>query len=96
MAHPRARHRRMSTPRFEAFLAALYVDAALRGRFLADARATAAGAGLTASEIEAVMRIDATGLELAAWSYAGKRGAQTRREPRAFTKRLWRLLTRRL
>jgi hypothetical protein len=85
----------MSTPRFEAFLAALYVDADLRGRFLADARATASAAGLTASEIDAATRIDATGLELAARSYAGKRRARARHGQRTLMDRIRRIFTRR-
>jgi hypothetical protein len=58
---------------FEAFLARLYVDAEVRGRFLADPRAQAAAAGLSAEEIEALVQIDRVGLALAAESFARKR-----------------------
>jgi hypothetical protein len=63
----------MTTPRFERFLASLYVDDDLRQRFVMDPRACAHGAGLTPEEIDALANIDRTGLELAARSYAGKR-----------------------
>lgn len=69
----------MSSPAFEAFLARLYVDAPLRARFLEDPRAAAHAAGLTASEIEALQRIDRTGLLLAAESIAAKRRLGTPR-----------------
>ena len=68
----------MSSPRFEAFLAALYVDADTRQRFLADPRATARHAGLDASEVDALARIDRVGLELAAGSFASKRAGRSR------------------
>jgi hypothetical protein len=63
------------SPAFEAFLARLYVDAAARQRFLLDPRreAEAADARLTAEEVDALTRIDRTGLELAAASFAAKR-----------------------
>ncbi|HEX2825145.1 MAG TPA: hypothetical protein VHP37_02250 [Burkholderiales bacterium] len=63
----------MTTARFERFLASLYVDDDLRRRFAADPRACAHAAGLSSEEIEALMNIDTTGLELAARSYAAKR-----------------------
>jgi hypothetical protein len=63
----------MTTPRFERFLAGLYADDEFRRRFLADPRACAAAAGLAPEEIDALVRIDRTGLELAARSYAAKR-----------------------
>jgi hypothetical protein len=63
----------MTTARFERFLASLYVDDDLRRRFAADPRACAHAAGLFPEEIEALMHIDTTGLELAARSYAAKR-----------------------
>ena len=66
------------TPRFEAFVARLYVDATLRRRFLADARGEATRAGLSADEIQAVERIDRTGLELAAGSFEHKRRQRAR------------------
>jgi len=67
------------SPRFEAFVARLYVDASLRRRFLADATGEAARAGLSPDEIRAIERIDRTGLELAAASFAHKRRERDRR-----------------
>ena len=64
------------SPAFEAFLARLYVDAELRGRFLADSRGAAAAAGLTGPEREALAGIDRVGLALAARSFEGKREAR--------------------
>lgn len=63
------------SPAFEAFMVRLYVDAAARQRFLRDPRreAEAPGAHLTPEEVDALARIDRTGLELAAASYAAKR-----------------------
>ena len=61
------------SPRFEAFVARLYVDEGLRRRFLADARGEATRAGLSPNEILAAERIDRTGLELAAANFANKR-----------------------
>jgi hypothetical protein len=68
----------MTTPRFEQFLARLYVDEDVRRRFASDPRGTATGAGLTSAEIEALAAIDWTGLELASRSYAHKRRANVR------------------
>jgi hypothetical protein len=68
----------MTTPRFEHFLARLYVEEDLRRRFLTDARGTAAAAGLSPTEIEALAHVDLTGLELASRSYALKRQANPR------------------
>ena len=68
----------MTTPRFEQFLARLYVDEDVRRRFASDPRDTAMGAGLDSAEIEALAEIDWTGLELAAHSYAHKRMAKGR------------------
>ncbi len=76
-------------PAFEAFLARLYVDAALRDRFLAEPRKTAAEAGLTATECEALARIDRVGLELAARSFERKRAGQARHAPRPWWRRWW-------
>jgi len=69
----------VSSPAFEAFLARIYADAAARERFLADRRGEAARAGLSAREVEALERIDAEGLRLAAESFSAKRDAKTRR-----------------
>lgn len=63
----------MSSSRFEAFLAKLYVDESTRAKFLADPRGEAMKAGLTAQEIEAVESIDRVGLELFAQSLERKR-----------------------
>jgi hypothetical protein len=60
-------------PEFEAFLARLYTDAPLRSRFLADPRAEATRHHLTVEECDALERIDRTGLELSARSFAHKR-----------------------
>ena len=69
----------MSRPRFEAFLAELYVDPEARRRFLADPHAAARAAGLDESEADALARVDRVGLELAARSFASKRSARPRR-----------------
>jgi hypothetical protein len=61
------------SPRLEAFLARLYVDAALRASFLADAEATLAATDLDVSERAGVLAIDREGLRLAARSFASKR-----------------------
>jgi hypothetical protein len=74
------------SPAFEAFVARLYVDEALRRTFLTDAVATAERAGLTAEEIRAVQRIDRTGLELAAGVFEHKRRRGRRANP---IERLW-------
>ena len=68
----------MSSPRLEAFLAQLYVDADARRRFLADPRSVARNAGLDDGEADAVVRIDRVGLELAARSFAAKRRGRVR------------------
>lgn len=74
------------SPRFEHFLARLYVDAKARKQFLADPRGTATAAGLADDEIAAAVCIDRAGLELVAASFAQKR-RQVRRRPLAA--RLW-------
>ena len=63
----------MTSPKFEAFLAKVYVDPNFRQKFLADPRAAARTAGLSEIECEALAAIDREGLELAATSYAAKR-----------------------
>ncbi|MGH9838100.1 MAG: hypothetical protein ACREEM_04875, partial [Blastocatellia bacterium] len=70
---------RMSTPKFEAFLAKIYVDAKARDRFLADPRGEASRAGLAEAEIAALEKIDHVGLELAASSLQRKRSKRFRR-----------------
>jgi hypothetical protein len=63
----------MSAAGFEAFLAKLYVEETARVRFLADPRGEALKSGLTAQEVEDVVRIDRVGLELLAASLKRKR-----------------------
>jgi uncharacterized protein len=64
----------------ETFLARLYTDAPLRARFLADPRGEAERHDLTAEECAALERIDRTGLELSARSFAHKRALKTSRK----------------
>ena len=63
----------MSASCLEAFLAKLYVDEGVRARFLAEPRVEAMKAGLTAQEVEAVVRIDRIGLDLLSKSLEHKR-----------------------
>jgi hypothetical protein len=63
----------MSTPRFEAFLAKIYIDERARAAFLADPCGEAIKAGLTEQEAQALEKIDRTGLELTARSLERKR-----------------------
>jgi hypothetical protein len=67
----------MSDSRFETFLARIYVDEDARMKFLADPRGEAIKAGLTAQQIEDVVKIDRDGLEMFAASL--KRKNQNRR-----------------
>lgn len=67
----------MSDARLETFLARIYVDETSRARFLADPRGEATKAGLTAEQIEHLVKIDRDGLELLAESL--KRKKQGRR-----------------
>jgi hypothetical protein len=86
----------MSTARFEAFLAKIYVDAEARARFLADPRGEAMRAGLTEPEISAFEKIDRIGLELTVQSLQHKRrhlqGAPKRRVTAKYAKYLLNLL----
>jgi hypothetical protein len=66
----------VSSARFEAFLARLYVDADLCHRFLADPDGESRRAGLDAGEVAAMLRIDREGLVLASRSFAAKRSAR--------------------
>jgi hypothetical protein len=59
--------------RLETFLARLHVHAETRLRFLQDPRKEAAAAGLAATEIEAMVQMDRTGLEMAATSLLRKK-----------------------
>jgi len=74
----------MSTPQFEAFLARLYTDAAVRTRFLRDREGEARAAGLSAEQVESLAELDADALEAAAVSFARKR-----EQKKAHTKRRW-------
>lgn len=57
----------------ERFLAAIYIDAERRRRFLADPVGEATRAGVEAGLCVALSRIDRTGLQMAAGSFARKR-----------------------
>lgn len=63
----------MSDSRLEAFLAKIYVDEKARAKFLADPRGEATKAGLTAQQVEDVIKIDRDGLELFAHSLERKK-----------------------
>lgn len=63
----------MSDPRFEAFLARIYVDEDARVKFLADPRGEAMKAGLTEQQVEDVVKIDREGLEMFAASLKRKK-----------------------
>ncbi|HET8782636.1 MAG TPA: hypothetical protein VFM63_09470 [Pyrinomonadaceae bacterium] len=63
----------MSHSHLEAFLARIYVDERARAKFLADPRGEATKAGLTAQEVEDVIKIDRDGLELFAQSLERKK-----------------------
>ena len=67
----------MNDSRFETFLARIYVDENARAKFLADPRGEAMKAGLTAQQVEDLMKIDRDGLEMFAASL--KRKKQSRR-----------------
>ena len=64
----------MSSPRFEAFLAKIYVDEKARQEFLQAPREVALRFGLSETEILALEKIDRVGLELAVRSLERKRG----------------------
>ncbi len=61
------------SPRFEAFLARIYVDAEARRAFLADPLGVPRAAGLDEHEVRVLVGIDRVGLEFAAESFARKR-----------------------
>jgi hypothetical protein len=63
----------------ETYLVKLYLDADARRAFTADPRRAAAEAGLDASDVDEVERIDRVGLELTARSLAAKRAQTARR-----------------
>jgi hypothetical protein len=68
----------------EIFLARLYAEPALREAFARDALAACAGSNLTADEVQALLRMDGNGIELAAWSFACKRASRKRASRRWF------------
>ena len=72
----------MSTPRFEAFLAKIYIDELARAKFLAAPRREASKAGLSDQEIAALEKIDRVGLELTAQSLERKRSQRLKRAKR--------------
>lgn len=82
----------MNAPAIEVFLARLYTDDALRGRFLAAPADVARGAGLDDDAVQALLRIDRQGLELAAESYSHKRTAHEGKHRGALLRRLRLLL----
>ena len=63
----------MNDSRLETFLACIYVDRDARAKFLADPRGEATKAGLTAQQVEDVIKIDRDGLELLADSLERKK-----------------------
>jgi phosphoribosylformylglycinamidine (FGAM) synthase PurS component len=63
----------MNDSRLEGFLARIYVDQKARVKFLADPRGEAVKAGLTAEQVEDVIKIDRDGLELFARSLERKK-----------------------
>jgi hypothetical protein len=85
----------VSTPRFEAFLVRLYVDADARRQFLADPRGTALRAGLHVGEAEALAKIDRVGLELSSRSFERKRAAARQGSGRRLSWLRWLLPRRR-
>ncbi len=72
----------MSSPEFEVVLARLYSEADFRVRFLEDPDRTVEPFGLTDDERDSLSRLDMTGLELAAESYAKKRLWKELHEPK--------------
>jgi len=63
----------MSDSHLESFLARIYVDETTRAKFLADPRSEALKAGLTAEQVEDIVKIDRDGLELLAASLKSKK-----------------------
>jgi uncharacterized protein (UPF0276 family) len=68
-------HNVETTAAFEAFLARIYVDADLRRLLLRAPSLTAAQAGLSPEESQALEHIDRVGMEFAAHSFARKRAS---------------------
>lgn len=79
----------------EAYLVKLYLDADARRVFAADPRRATTEAGLHATDVNEVERIDRVGLELTARSLAAKRATCPRRAWRARLREVWRWLPRR-
>jgi hypothetical protein len=61
------------SPAFEGFLARLYADDTLRGRFLCDPIGATAGARLSQAQVGALRDLDRTGLAMAGESFRRKR-----------------------
>lgn len=79
----------MTTPRFEAFLARLYTDESFRTRFLEHRREVAEEFGLETAEFGELEKMDLTGLELAAESFARKRLWKEKHPPPSVWKRVF-------
>ena len=63
----------MNDSQLESFLACIYVDRKARENFLADPRGEATRCGLTAQQVEDVLKIDRDGLDLLAQSLERKK-----------------------
>lgn len=72
----------MSARQFESFLARVYVDASARAAFKSNPMAEALRAGLSHEECAALEKTDWIDLEMAARSFAHKRGAKLVRNRR--------------
>ena len=72
--------------RLERFMARLLTDRAFREKFLADPLATGAGEGLSPEQCRAVAAMPVNDLQVAARSYAHKRGSKP--QPRSLLRRL--------
>ena len=81
----------MSSPRFEAFLARLYVDESFLKRFLASPAEAMSEAALDERERRAATGIDRVGLVMAARSYRAKR-QRFRRAKRSLWQQFKRIL----
>ena len=68
----------MSGEQVEHFLARLYTDEGLRERFLREPEQVALAAGLGVEDAKGMGLIDKVGLQMAAQSFAKKRGARGR------------------
>jgi hypothetical protein len=69
----------MSLQAIEILLARLYTDDRFRREFIADPRGTSIREGLTDADAASIASMEVSGIELAAESYARKRGS--RRKP---------------